>query len=287
MLYKLTQAEVRNICREKIESLEYWLRRLIEITLSKEYGNYLAHTDEHGNRLISGAIIKSLEKRVSENPDRYPRMADAMLLDEAISIVCNPNLYKHFRESLLEAFPAGAEQARNVMGRLVEPRNRLSHANSISVRDAERILCYSNDIIDSLKTYYRKSGMSQDYNVPLILKVTDSLGNVYHREKMRTQMGGVRAGPQVQELRPGDILSVEIEVDPSYSPDTYTINWSSTYKIVGATTNEKKIQVHLNNTHVGEQFNLQCRIKTDKEWHRLGTGTDDLLVMSYKVLPPV
>ena len=44
MLYMLSDNEIRNQCREKLESLEHWLRRLIDETLSVKYGDYFSHT---------------------------------------------------------------------------------------------------------------------------------------------------------------------------------------------------------------------------------------------------
>ena len=37
---RMNDAEIRSICKEKIESLEHWLRRLIEDTLTPVYGDY-------------------------------------------------------------------------------------------------------------------------------------------------------------------------------------------------------------------------------------------------------
>lgn len=98
--------------------------------------------------------------------------------------MCKPDLFKdHFHNAFSKAFPDGHAEARTFLNRLLVPRNNLAHANAISIRQAEQIICYSNDVIDSLKNYYREIGMHQTYNVPTILKVIDSFGNAFHRSQ--------------------------------------------------------------------------------------------------------
>lgn len=149
MFTKMTDAEIRTVCKEKLESLEYWLRRIIDETLSANYGDYIDFQDEHGNKLINSNITKSLLSRKEIEPHRYPRIVDAILLEDSISIICNPSLFKkHFSAILLKAFPDGQAEARTFMNRLIPIRNALAHANPISLRQAEQSVCYSNDIID-------------------------------------------------------------------------------------------------------------------------------------------
>ena len=83
-----------------------------------------------------------------------------MLLEDAIYIICKPELLKdHFRVPLAIAFPDGREEARTFLNRILAPRNNLAHANAISTRQSEQVVCYSNDVIDSLKQHYRAIGM--------------------------------------------------------------------------------------------------------------------------------
>ena len=174
------------------------------------------------------------------------------------------------------------------MGRLLDPRNRLAHANSISLRQAEQVICYSNDIIDSMKAYYAAMGMQQDYNVPLILKVTDSFGNVFHRNEIvdprfNFLSKSFREEPQYF-LRPGDILTVEVEIDPAFDPKEYTVSWTiASLQIV---INNSKMVITITEEHVGEQLSIECEVRSKKDWHRFGIRGDDLLDLYYKVLPP-
>jgi hypothetical protein len=68
-------------------------------------------------------------------------------------------LQTHFGIALKHAFPHGREEARTFLVRIMETRNSLAHVNAISSRTAEQVICYSNDIIDSLKHHYRDLGM--------------------------------------------------------------------------------------------------------------------------------
>lgn len=291
-LQKVTDAELRSICKERIEALEHWLRRLIDDLLAPTYGDYFAHVDAKGNRLIRGSLSQQVESRRASEPARYPRKIDAVLLEDAVDIICKPELFRqHFSKPLLGAFPDGREEVRTFLCRLLVPRNNLAHANAISIRQAEQIVCYANDVIESLKDYYRERGMQQDYNVPLILKVTDSFGQVFTRSQCSPCLdGGIMKMFQDQPqffLRPGDTLVLELEVDPSFEPDTYTLTWSSTKGLGSPAPTGPRVVIPITNKHVGQQFHIQCRLTTTTEWHRMSMGADDFLMVVYKVLPPV
>jgi hypothetical protein len=289
---RLSEAEVRQICRERLEALEHWLRRLIDDTLSAKYGDYFSYADSSGNRIIKGSTAKDAIARRKREPQRYPRTIDALLLDEAIDLICKPQLFKdNFQAPLALAFPEGREEARTFLKRITSPRNNLAHANAIGLRQAEQIICYTNDVIDSLKTHYRQIGMEETYDVPLILKLTDSFGNSYSRSQFSlSPIGGILMSfkdSKEMYLRPGDILTLEIEVDPSYDTESYSIKWFSTKLWSDEPEVGHKTVVPITLHHVGEQFHIHCEITAHRDWHLLGAGTDDSLVVVYKVLPPV
>lgn len=286
-LSSLDDSEIRNACREQIESLEHWLRRLIDGALSTIYGDYFAHTDSHGNRLLKSALVKQVEERQQREPLRYPRKIDAVLLDDAVDIICNPRLYStHFAAPLKKAFPDGREEARTFLLRILAPRNNLSHANSISVRAAEQLLCYSNDVIDSLKEYYRTVGMQEEYDAPLILKVTDWRGRSYTRAECRQSQQAIALDYMNDKslvLRPGDLISLDVEVDPAYPVDSYAIDWTSTRGVSGS---GRKQSLIVADRHVGQSFDIQCRVRAKRKWHRL-SDCDDRLIAFFKILPPL
>ena len=292
MVYKLTDNELRNLCREKLESLEHWLRRLIDETLTAEYGDYFSLTDSSGSRIIKKNFVDALENRMSREPDRYKRKIDAVLLDDAIDVLCKPSLYEFFKPAFVGAFPEGRDEARTFLKRLIEPRNRLAHANAISQRQAEQVICYSNDVIDSLRLYYAAIGMHQEYNVPLILKVIDSFGNVFYRNQMSpSHINWLHKNLTTVSqcfLRPGDTLTVEVEVDPAFDRSEYTVSWriSPSQNPFQMVSNDLRVELHLSVQHVTESLMLECRIKSNQQWHRMGSE-DDRLTLNYKVLPPI
>src|SRR4051812_8802355 len=107
----MKDSEMRAQCREKIESLEHWLRRLIDDTLTPVYGDYFEFTDQTGNRLIKFSLAQQVATRRAKEPIRYPRSIDAVLLEDAVDIICKQDLYqKHFRQALRSAFPEGREE---------------------------------------------------------------------------------------------------------------------------------------------------------------------------------
>jgi hypothetical protein len=228
--HQLSDDARRALCRKSIESLELWLRRFIDDELTKSYGDYVKALNPQGQNVLNNSIRKELTKRHSAEPLRYPRLIDAALLDTEIAIICNPCLYEtHFRKALSQAFPEGADEARTFLNRLLPARNALSHANPVTVRQCEQVICYSNDIIDSLKAYYLRQNMSQNFVVPTILCIRDSLGHVAHSASFpntgHTEVVDFKSKPKTS-LRPGDALSIELEMDPAFTPEDYSILWS-------------------------------------------------------------
>lgn len=288
----MKNSEMRSLCKEKIESLEHWLRRLIDDTLTPVYGDYFSYTDASGNRLIKNSLAQQVAIRRAGEPLRYPRNIDAVLLEDAVDILCKPDLFqKHFQKAMNGAFPDGRDEARTFLNRLLVPRNNLAHANAISARQAEQIICYSNDVIESLKSYYREMGMQETYDVPLILKVTDSFGNAFTRSQFQPcHDGGIMLSffdkPHMY-LRPGDTLTLELEIDPAYDSSSYSIMWTSTKPWSSTPVVNAKAVIPITNKQVGQQFEVQCRVTTNREWHRMHMGADDFLMMYYKVLPPI
>jgi hypothetical protein len=110
-LKKVTDAELRSICKERIEALEHWLRRLIDDLLATAYGNYFTNVDAKGNRLIRASLSQQVESRRASEPARYPRRIDKVLLEDAVDIVCKPVLFrKHFAKPHSGPFPMGEKR---------------------------------------------------------------------------------------------------------------------------------------------------------------------------------
>ena len=245
--------------------------------------SYVSWADSAGNFLVKRRIRDALNSRLQSEPNRYQRQIDAALLEDEISILCNTQLFaRFFREPLREAFPDGNAEARTFLERLIPVRNALSHANPISVRDAERVVCYSHDIIQSLKRYYEMSGTMQDYNVPSFIRFTDSLGAVVHIQSDDERIAGyhiVRRNP-VPKLFPGDTLAVEVEVDAAFDPSTYHVLWSlSDHNVEGL-----RAVLEIRPAQIRESFIVTCELISTRDWQRFGRFDDGLLV-EYRILP--
>jgi hypothetical protein len=218
---------LRDHCKRSIEALEHWLRRLIDREFTEKYGAGYLDADRPGSgRLIRGEMARRLKDLAAQHPGRYPRPIDAATLEDIIDLICNPELYRiHFADALSTAFPESHMEARTFLSRLVPPRNALHHANPISVHDAYRVLCYTQDVIAALKEYYRKQNMNQQFNAPTFIRVSDSVGHVFHLSD--------RDGPAMLDysqdnrayLRFGDTISIEVDVDPTFDPSNYDIRW--------------------------------------------------------------
>lgn len=165
-LHALTENDLREYCKRSIEALELWLRGLIDQQLTNEYGtDYINAVRTNGDRVIRGEISRRLIERTSDKL-RFPRPIDGALLDDLVDIVCNPELYNsHFKGPLNDVFPVGCQMARTILSRLISPRNALYHANPVSIQEALRILCYSEDVISALKADYQRRGLHQQFNM--------------------------------------------------------------------------------------------------------------------------
>ena len=285
-LHLLSDDERRAQCRRELEGLEHWLRRLIHETLSAAHGaEYLDGVDQGGRRVIKKPVARDITDRRAREPQRYHRPVDAAHLDDLVTVLCNPeNWRQYFGEALSGAFPLGSEEARTFLGRLIDIRHKLSHANPISVHEAARVVCYTLDVIGALKGYYMKRNLENEYNVPRILRVADSLGNVYHVPELGGE--GVTSIRTTPSLRPGDRLSIEVEIDPSFERSSYTIEWRWLRMTSEEGGDSERLVIDIDNRHVDETFKVQCYVNSTKEWHRHGVF-DDLVQITYRVLPPL
>jgi hypothetical protein len=280
----LTETERRDLARRHLDAAEAWLRRLIDQELTSAWGTeYLAPGDAGTCPLISKAIRKHIASRFQSDQSRFPRTIDAADLGDTISIVLNPELYReHFRAALISAFPDGPAEARTFLNRLESIRNKLAHGGACSDRDVERAVCYSNDLIDSIKLHFNGQNMAREFNVPTLIRVVDNKGNDFHLKPsphghdidVRAQRNG--------DLHVGDSLLIEVEVDPSFS--NFSIHW------LILSTNEvgdgSPLHLEIGTKHVGTVMIARIRVKSAEEWHRFG-DSDDYIDLRYRVLPPI
>jgi hypothetical protein len=133
--------------------------------------------------------------------------------------------------------------------------------------------------------------VAKDYNAPTITKIVDAQGSTFKTNDIKrnnTGRGLINLIDRREKwIRPGDTVSLEVEVDPSFSGDEYEIRWI--YLISpGRSTNAlgPKLCIVISNQQVGVNFPVHCNVISNKEWHRCG-DVDDSITLSYKVLPPI
>lgn len=285
MLEKYTFEEIRNISKKNFESLEIWLRNIIDYQLSKNYGNdYFNHIHENQNRLIKKKIVENSENKLRFEPDRYKRLIDTTFFDDIIEIICNPTLYnENFKEPLNDVFPVGREQAKFTLEKIKEVRNYLSHSNHINNRQSEQLNCYSKDIIDSIKLFYKKMNLEKEYNVPSIINFSDSFGNVLFANQYENSFIDLSK----TDIYVGDSISMEVKIDESFNEEDYEIKWlfkngESIFDLKD--TRGKQLTIILENKNINENFIIECYVKSKEDWHRYGKH-DDILKIRYKIKP--
>jgi hypothetical protein len=206
--------------------------------------------------------------------------------DQLIDIVTKPDLFEnHFKIPLMQAYPLGREEAKHFLTRVRDIRNDVSHGRGCSARRLEQVICYSNDLIDSLKMHFGQINMQKAFNVPSIIRFSDSLGNTSYLDSVSESIPRFIDWRQQErgDLYPGDKIVAEVEVDPSFGPSEYDVTWEVFGQEGGLGTIAR---IAIQNQHVGEQFELRFWIISKRDWHRY-YGRDDGLVLIYRVLPPV
>lgn len=279
----LTEAERKDLARRHLDSAESWLRRIIESKLLPQFGpNYL---DEAGGcKVISKDIRRQISQRFLSDRTRFPRIIDAADLGHAVAIALHPELYsQNFRDALQLAFPEGAPEARTFLGRLEEIRNKIAHGGTCSQRDLERAVCYSNDLIDSIRKYFKERNMERQFNVPTFIRMVDNRGNDFHL----THDAG-RHGHFIDirdrgsgDLYVGDELVIEAEIDPAFTG--YRVNWVTFNGDFGESL---PVRLRIQMKHVGLQMDVRLQVASPEPWHRLHGGIDDMVDLRYRVLPP-
>jgi hypothetical protein len=282
-LHLLSADQVASSCRQRIESCELWLRYLIHDQLSRAIGaDYIEGLSPSQNPIFSTSARKKAASRSTSAGIAVARPIDALLLDDLGSVLAKEDVYKEWFKIVLHAgFPLGCTQVRNVLHLLVPIRNKLAHANGVvlTLHEAERALCYCNDLITAIQNYYAGKSMADEYPAPIFTRVSDSQGNVFYPSDHRPSLSGK------DPLRCGDTIRFEVEVDSTFSPDEYDISW-----VVNNIPNGQKgtgpvFSVTLEEVHVGLQFAVSATLVSHKAWHR-DQNFDAMAVLRYQVLPP-
>lgn len=284
----LTETEIRDECRHKIDTFENWSRRLIDELFRDKYSkDYFDFEIAENQPLIKNEIKQRIEQRMADDPERFPRKVDAIVIEDIKYFLCRDDLYDRDFKNILEPFFSGKEEVRSVLDRLIPIRNKLSHGNTISCHEAEQCLCYTNDFIKVFKHYYTALGKERDYNVPTFMRVKDYFGNDVVLDPNRD--GFINPLKLKVQLRSGDEYKLWVEVDSSFDCSLYEIHWIVKYSLsdIIEKGNGNVIQFSVANKHVSYSPEINIFLITSKEWHRHGHFDDIIIIHLEEVLPPI
>lgn len=288
MLYSFSEEEIRSLCRVNIEAFEKWARTIIDSELTKNLGvNYFDLELAPNVPVVKKSIRDKTAQMMISNPQRFHRKIDTLFLDEIIYLLCRNDLYKRFFKDFLDLiYPDGNAEARTYLNQLVPIRNCLSHSNPISIRDAERCICYTNDFIDGVKQYFYDKGEERVFNTPNAIKLNDSLGNEFqlNKDTMFESICINRTGTtQLHQFHLGERYSAWLTLDPSFTPEQYTIEWHiECGRHLG---NDSRLDIEIAEDMIRERCPIYCTIKSTKSWHRY-RGYDQQFAIVFQVLPP-
>jgi hypothetical protein len=274
-LHSLPEEQLRTICRQRIEACELWLRRLLHDKLVERFGAGYAEAEWNAGQKVLSAPIR---RRIADRGEDAPRPMDALYLTDLCNLICRQDLYDAFFRPVFESAMRSPDQIRWVLDRLTEIRNALSHARVISVREAEQAICYSGDIVDPIKYFYREAKMSEAFPAPSFTRFIDSLGNTRHLSKPVENLS-FRDTP----LYEGDKLRMEVEVDASFPPGSYDVTWevlsNAPRKLSGTA-----IEIEFGPGDIQTSLVIVCNVISKAAWHRF-PNSDGQLNLGYEVRP--
>ena len=231
---------------------------------------------------------------MQDNPNRFPRLIDAIVMENIEYFFCREDLYPKYFKKVFEPFYSGKEEIRVVLKRLTDIRNKLSHGNNISLHEAEQSLCYTDDFISCFKSYYDQQGKKREYNIPVFIRIKDSLGNDQIRKHMEyhpweINCTGCHGDPKVV-LRSGDTYKLWVEVDGSFPEDSYDVTWKFSCGKRELKGNGNIVEVTFDDKDVSNWFEVSFFLRTHNTWHRraLCDNDDEIKLSSFgDILPPI
>lgn len=300
LMWNLSELDAKDLCKHQIDSMEHWARRLIDEIFKEKYGdNYFESEVRDGQPLVKKNLQNKIEGRMKDNPERFSRKVDALVIEDLEYFFCRDDLYKTVFQEVFTPFYSGAPEIRSVLKRIASIRNKIAHGNPLSQHEIEQGVCYSNDFINVFRDYYRKKGKEREYNVPTFIALTDSLGRTIFRETTICSWGvldwmlgkGNTPAEKETHLRSGESYRVILEVDSSFPEDFYDIEWEVSYgrDVVLARGSGNIIEFTLDDKVVSWYPRIKAYLKTKRSWHKFANiDCDDYFEMSLsKVYPPI
>lgn len=303
LYWKLTESEAIDLCKQQVDTMERWSRRLIDETFYETYGeNYFteAISKQH---LFKKELIDKINGRMKNDQAQFPRPIDAIVIEDLIYIFCKDDFYVDYFKDVFEPYYSGKEEVRRILKCISDIRNKYSHGRTLSQHEIEQCICYANDMIEVFKSFYRRKGKDREYNVPVFISFKDSLGNNVIRENpyngqwstsaSRLKWEGKLTSGEDIRLRSGERYRLKLEVDGSFPPDFYEITWEVSYGYYkDEVLNRGKgniIEFSVDDKSVSRTPTIKAMLKTERNWHRFGKDDcDDIFEFTLRpVLPPI
>lgn len=91
---------LRDLSKHQIDALEQWCRRLIDDIFKQNYGGFYIDAEVNpGQPLIKSSIKRTIEERRKQDPTRFPRWIDGIVMEDLEYFICRDDLYsKYFRK---------------------------------------------------------------------------------------------------------------------------------------------------------------------------------------------
>lgn len=300
LMWNLSELEARDLCKHRIDAMERWSRRIIDELFKSTYGdNYFEFEVAAGQPLVKSSTKQQVEGRMKDNPGRFARKVDALVIEDLEYFFCREDLYKALFKSVFEPFFSGLPEVRAVIRRVSAIRNKIAHGNPLSQHELEQGVCYSNDFIGVFNHYYKEIGKEKEYNVPTFLSLSDSFGRSLCREDQSCsweisdwkKSGNFASQISEMHLRSGESYRLILEVDASFPDEFYTIVWYVNRGLVDpvAKGNGNIIEFKVDDKCVSETLTIYAYLTTKRTWHRFGhIKCDDYFEMHMsEVLPPL
>ncbi|MBE5862686.1 MAG: hypothetical protein E7295_07530 [Lachnospiraceae bacterium] len=300
LLWNMSDLEARDLCKNRIDAMEKWSRRLIDEKFKETYGDeYFEAEVFEGQSLVKASIKRQVEGRMNDNPGRFARKVDALVIEDLEYFFCRDDLYKAFFKEVFEPFFSGQQEVRTVLKRISDIRNKIAHGNHLSQHELEQGVCYPNDFIAVFIGYYKKIGKEKVYNVPTFLSVRDSWGRIMNREDAsytweisdRVFSNNFLSDLTQTHLRSGDTYRIILEVDASFPEEFYEIKWCVTYSLCEVIAKGKGnvIEFKVDDKCVSYTPCIYADLITKRSWHRFANiGCDDHIEIHLsEVFPPI
>lgn len=115
-MIEYTEDKLRGETKKVLESFEHWSRRIINEKFTEKYGiEYFDYVKENGEGLIKREILKTITDRMTDNPGRFPRKIDAILMEDIEYFLCKDEFYNYFFKSIIENFFSGQVEVRRLL----------------------------------------------------------------------------------------------------------------------------------------------------------------------------